>query len=159
TALPEADRDAADKLLARREECLGLIDALAREPITAVERRVHGDYHFGPVLVAQRGWYIIDFQGGPARTLGQRRAKRSPLRDIAGMLRSFDYAAWAAVRHVAATTGTVAEPTMQHALAWRDEAFDAFMAGYRELNTEIPSYPADEREAMRLLQLFTLEKA
>src|SRR5262249_59965193 len=68
-------------------------------------------------------------------------------------------AAWAAVRHVAATTGTVAEPTVQKAVAWRDEAFEAFMQGYRELNTEIPSYPADEREATRLLQLFTLEKA
>ena len=50
-------------------------------------------------------------------------------------------------------------PGDQQALAWRDETFDAFMAGYRELNTEIPSYPADEREAARLLQLFTLEKA
>jgi maltose alpha-D-glucosyltransferase/alpha-amylase len=158
-ALPEADRDAASALLDREEECLSVIDALGRGPINAMKTRIHGDYHLGQVLVAQRDWYIIDFEGEPAKTLDQRRAKHSPLRDIAGMLRSFDYAAWSAVRHIAATTSTVAEATVQQALAWRDETFDAFMAGYRELNTEIPSYPADEREAARLLQLFTLEKA
>jgi maltose alpha-D-glucosyltransferase/alpha-amylase len=158
-ALPEADRDAASALLDRQEECLSVIDALARGPINAMKTRIHGDYHLGQVLVAQRDWYIIDFEGEPAKTLDQRRAKHSPLRDIAGMLRSFDYAAWSAVRHIAATTSTVAEATVQQALAWRDETFDAFMAGYRELNTEIPSYPSDEREAARLLQIFTLEKA
>jgi len=158
-ALPEADREAAHALLARRKECLSCIDALAREPVNAMKTRIHGDYHLDQVLVAQRDWYIIDFEGEPAKTLAQRRAKQSPLRDIAGMLRSFDYAAWAAVRHVAATTGTVADATVQQALAWRDETVDAFTAGYRELKTEIPSYPADEREATRLLQLFTLERA
>jgi maltose alpha-D-glucosyltransferase/alpha-amylase len=158
-ALPEADRDAASALLDREEECLSVIDALGRGPINAMKTRIHGDYHLGQVLVAQRDWYIIDFEGEPAKTLDQRRAKHSPLRDIAGMLRSFDYAAWSAVRHIAATTSTVAEATVQQALAWRDETFDAFMAGYRELNTEIPSYPSDEREAARLLHLFTLEKA
>ena len=138
---------------------MNCIDALAEEPVAAVKTRIHGDYHLGQVLVAQNDWYIIDFEGEPAKTPAQRRAKHSPLRDLAGMLRSFDYAAWAAVRHVAATTGTVADATVEQAVAWRNETFDAFMAGYRELNTEIPSYPADEREATRLLQLFTLEKA
>jgi maltose alpha-D-glucosyltransferase/alpha-amylase len=159
TALADANREAASQLLARQQECSSLIDALAQEPVNAMKTRIHGDYHLGQVLVAQRDWYIIDFEGEPAKTPAQRRAKHSPLRDIAGMLRSFDYAAWSAVRHIAATTGTVAEATVQQAMAWRDETFDAFMTGYRELNTEIPSYPADEREAARLLQLFTLEKA
>jgi len=157
--LPEADREAARALLARRDECLSCINALTRDPVTAMKTRIHGDYHLGQVLVAQNDWYIIDFEGEPAKTLAQRRAKHSPLRDIAGMLRSFDYAAWAAVRHVAATTGTVVEATVQKAAAWRDETFEAFMMGYRELHAEISSYPADEREATRLLQLFTLEKA
>ena len=157
--LPEAEREAARTLLARRQECLACIDALARDPVTAMKTRIHGDYHLGQVLVAQNDWYIIDFEGEPAKTLAQRRAKHSPLRDIAGMLRSFDYAAWAGVRHVAATTGTAPEATVQQAAAWRDETFEAFMTGYRQLNAEIPSYPADEREAARLLQLFTLEKA
>ncbi|HKX10905.1 MAG TPA: maltose alpha-D-glucosyltransferase [Stellaceae bacterium] len=158
-ALPEADRPAAGALLARRRECVDCIKTLARDPIKALKTRIHGDYHLGQVLVAQRDWYIIDFEGEPAKALAQRRAKQSPLRDLAGMLRSFDYAAWSAVRHVVATTGTAADATVQQALAWRDETFDAFMEGYRALKAEIPSYPADEREAARLLQLFTLEKA
>src|SRR5262249_55749997 len=135
SALPEADRPAARVLLDRRKECSDYIDALARDPVKAMKTRIHGDYHLGQVLVAQKDWYISDFEGGPAKTLSRRRANHSPMRDIAGMLRSFDYAAWAAVRHVAATTGTVAEPTVQKAVAWRDEAFEAFMQGYRELNT------------------------
>jgi len=157
--LPGEDRASARALLARQAECLARIDALTREPVQAMKTRIHGDYHLGQVLVAQKDWYIIDFEGEPARTMAQRRAKHSPLRDIAGMLRSFDYAAWVAVRHVAATTGTVADSTVHQAMAWRDETFDAFMAGYRALNAEIPSYPADERAASRLLQLFALEKA
>jgi maltose alpha-D-glucosyltransferase / alpha-amylase len=157
--LPEGDRDEARALCARLKECLTFIDALTREPVDAMKTRIHGDYHLGQVLVAQKDWYIIDFEGEPAKTLAQRRAKHSPLRDIAGMLRSFDYAAWAAVRHMAATTGSVSEPAVRGAMEWRDEASGDFMSGYRELNTELASYPADEAQATRLLQLFTLEKA
>ncbi len=88
-------------LLARKDECLTAIDKLGKGPIAASKTRIHGDYHLGQVLVAKNDFYIIDFEGEPARTLQERRAKSSPFKDVAGMLRSFEYAEWAALFAIA----------------------------------------------------------
>jgi maltokinase len=110
--------------------------------------RTHGDYHLGQTLWADDDWVILDFEGEPARGLAERRRKRSPLRDVAGMLRSFAYAASAVQlqRGVTAPNG------------WEKEAREEFLAGYRETidRTLLPSGP----EAInRLLSVFELEKA
>jgi maltose alpha-D-glucosyltransferase/alpha-amylase len=111
------------------------------------------------VIVAKGDIMLLDFEGEPARPLDERRAKGSPVRDVAGMLRSFDYAAWAAVFHFAASDPTAVERLLPPALAWRDLAQAAFMEGYRgAIGDDTPSWPSDPADADRLLRLFTIQK-
>jgi maltokinase len=110
--------------------------------------RTHGDYHLGQTMLSDRGWVILDFEGEPARPLPERRRKRSPLRDVAGMLRSFAYAASAAEqqRGKAAPEG------------WEQRARDAFLEGYFE-TVDSSLLPPGQDAVDKLLSVFELEKA
>src|SRR5690606_17232444 len=136
--LPEDVLGEAEALLGRREECLALIDALTAEPVEAVKTRLHGDYHLGQVLVVKDDFYILDFEGEPARPLDERRAKTTPLKDVAGMLRSFDYAAWAAIMRLTERERDAVQRTLPDAILWRDESSRSFMAAYREAVAGVP---------------------
>jgi maltokinase len=110
--------------------------------------RHHGDLHLGQTMLAADGWVILDFEGEPARPLLERRRKRSPLRDVAGMLRSFAYAASASElqRNRAAPAG------------WEDRAREAFLSGYFETVDPV-LMPPGEAPTRTLLSIFELEKA
>ncbi|MCK6451103.1 MAG: putative maltokinase, partial [Alphaproteobacteria bacterium] len=156
--LTEAARQLADRLVAGREAVLGGLDASLAGIGPLVKTRIHGDLHLGQVLVAQNDFYVIDFEGEPRRSLAERQRKESPLRDIAGMIRSFDYAASAALGQMAATQPERQKELRAHALAWRGLATEAFLSSYRETIAGCPSYPAEPAAAARLLALFLLGK-
>lgn len=157
--VPTDLRDFAGELLARRRE---IDDRLTLPHLADGElhkTRYHGDYHLGQVLVLADDFTIIDFEGEPARPLAERRAKSSPLRDVAGMLRSINYAAVAGMR--GSTTGRVEDTTSLEPLAndWEHRTAEAFLSGYRETIVGTSSYPRDAAIADRLLEHFILEKA
>jgi trehalose synthase-fused probable maltokinase len=110
--------------------------------------RTHGDYHLGQTMLSDRGWVILDFEGEPARPLPERRLKRSPLRDVAGMLRSFSYV----------TAGSRLLRGIEVPEGWEERARDAFLEGY--FNRVEPSLlPPGEAPTRQLLSVFELEKA
>jgi trehalose synthase-fused probable maltokinase len=111
--------------------------------------RTHGDYHLGQtMLTPDRGWVILDFEGEPARSLPERRLKRSPLRDVAGMLRSFSYAA----------AGSKLLRAVEPPQDWEDRARAEFLAGYHE-RVEASLLPPGAAPTSQLLAVFELEKA
>ncbi|MGH8497074.1 MAG: maltose alpha-D-glucosyltransferase [Gammaproteobacteria bacterium] len=156
------DQDAAaqaDALLARRGECFARIDALTGGAIDAAVTRLHGDYHLGQVLIVEDDIFIIDFEGEPARGLDERRRKGSPLRDVAGMLRSFDYAAAVTLMQQADQHAGSAAGLRALARAWREALCASFLEAYRESAAGSPGVPRDADTAARLIKLFVLEKA
>jgi trehalose synthase-fused probable maltokinase len=110
--------------------------------------RTHGDYHLGQTLFTDRGWIVLDFEGEPARPLPERRLKRSPLRDVAGMLRSFSYV----------TAGARLLRGVHVADEWEDRARDAFLEGYFD-RVDPSLLPPGEAPTRQLLSVFELEKA
>jgi maltose alpha-D-glucosyltransferase / alpha-amylase len=138
----------------QREALMAMLGKLARRGIGSSLTRVHGDLHLGQTLVAGGEVYIIDFEGEPARSLEERRAKSSPLKDVAGVLRSFDYAAAVVQRRSAESHAHLADDRRDAFLAaFVEHAGAAFLAGYGDATKESPPLP----EA--LLDLFLIEKA
>jgi maltose alpha-D-glucosyltransferase/alpha-amylase len=157
--LGEAAHNEADALLARREECLDLIDRLSAIPLEASKTRIHGDYHLGQTLLCKDDWMIVDFEGEPSKSLAQRLQKSSPLRDVAGMLRSFDYASSAALMKLPQSSAPIPEAVIGFASRWREAAKQAYLQTYREVISGAESYPASAAAAQRWLDFFILEKA
>jgi maltose alpha-D-glucosyltransferase / alpha-amylase len=157
TTLPPETIDLATELLSHREDLLARIKSLNGDAALFGQRiRIHGDYHLGQVLRAKSDFLIIDFEGEPARSLEARRHKQSPLRDVAGMLRSFSYAA-----HSAAQTATQGnQKTLEAwATAWENAASNAFLRGYLSSIAANPALLPQSAEATTALLTLLLEKA
>ena len=120
-----------------------------------IKTRFHGDYHLGQVLVCGHDFVIIDFEGEPARSFAERRAKGTPLRDVAGMLRSFSYARWSALRRMNADAQY--DPRLTEAAwQWEAAARQAFLNAYRATHG---THGTPEAGDDSLLGLLELEKA
>jgi maltose alpha-D-glucosyltransferase/alpha-amylase len=156
--LGETSGALADAALAQRDALLGRLGALREATPSGARCRIHGDYHLGQVLVVQTDVAIIDFEGEPTRSLAERRAKTSPLRDVAGMLRSFDYALWSTYRR-RIELGADPERTLEGVTQWRRATQDAFLGAYRETMAGAAAHPTDATFEAGLLDLFLVQKA
>ena len=125
----------------------------------ATQTRVHGDFHLGQVLVTPGDATLIDFEGEPAKTMAQRRAKSSPLRDVAGLLRSFDYAAASALAGRVPGSDQAAERQSNLVEQFRRSAGRAFQDAYKSVLHASPEPWVQPQAEQNLLDLFLLEKA
>src|SRR5262249_1283643 len=145
----------ANALLARRAALGDALRRLGRSGEGALMTRIHGDFHLGQVLVASGDAYIIDFEGEPARPLEERRRKSSPLRDVAGLLRSIDYAAATMADPKNIISRRVSPGRRQRLVKrLREGAEKAFLEGYIEATTGLLNLHSSE-----LLDFFLIEKA
>jgi len=148
---------AAAQVLAAEPRVEHALARVARRRLDAVRIRVHGDYHLGKVLWTGDDFVIVDFAGEPSRPLSQRRFKRSPLRDVAAMLRSFDYVSEAALRDGRLRAEDVTQ-VAPWAHAWFDWVSAAFLRGYCDTLRGGPLLPPHPAEVALLLDFYQLEK-
>ncbi|MGI0151946.1 MAG: phosphotransferase, partial [Thermoplasmata archaeon] len=160
--LPEAVRPLATELLGREGDVERRFRRLLERRYSGQRIRIHGDLHLGQVLWTGKDFVIIDLEGEPLRPITERRLKRSALRDVAGMLRSFDYAAGAAIREIPLAGGTSQfPPEALQPLAdlWVGWCSAEFLRGYHGLTEASPFLPQDPGERRSLLGAYLLEKA
>ncbi|MGH9631520.1 MAG: phosphotransferase, partial [Bryobacteraceae bacterium] len=158
---PEAQEE-AQRVLELDEQVRQRFRALRDRRVTAMRIRHHGDFHLGQVLYTGKDFIIIDFEGEPARALSERRLKRSPLRDPAGMLRSFQYAAYAALfGQVPGVTPTPESLPALEAWAsfWTAWVSAVYLRGYLAVAGKAPYMPKTQDGLRVLLDAYTLEKA
>jgi maltose alpha-D-glucosyltransferase/alpha-amylase len=151
----------ADLLLAQKDSIIELVAKLALRTRGGLRIRVHGDLHLGQVLVVQGDACIIDFEGEPVRSLEERRARHSPLKDVAGMLRSFDYAAAMAMRNAQGTDSSpeAEQARRQVATVYLKQSRVAFHDAYRLATTTLPHAWSESGGENAALALFCIDKA
>lgn len=159
--LSDAVQREAQKVVHLEGEVRRRFQLVRDQQVTAMRIRCHGDYHLGQVLYTGTDFVIIDFEGEPARPLSERRLKGSPLRDVAGMVRSFHYAAYAALllekfAGVRPEDVSSLEPWARFWYLWVSAAF---LKAYTTVAGQAPFLPSDRQELQLLLEAHLLEKA
>ena len=149
-------------ILDQENQVMSYFEAIRQGKISAVQTRVHGDYHLGQVLFTGKDFIILDFEGEPARSLTERKLKRSPLKDVAGMLRSFHYAAYGALFEEGAR-GSISAERLPHqekfALFWYRWVSAAFLKSYLDTAGDTEFIPKESAKFDLLLNVFLFEKA
>jgi maltose alpha-D-glucosyltransferase/alpha-amylase len=158
SALEDETADAAALLLSRRIELFARAHALTKTSSSGQAIRIHGDYHLGQILRAKDDFVLLDFEGEPARSLAERRRKQCPLKDVAGMLRSFSYAAWSGFeqyleRH---PDQRGLEPWLR---LWQNSVSTAFLKAYRETMADQPGLLPEPAQSQAMLNAYLLDKA
>jgi len=148
--------------LSRRDDFLSRARAIASaKPADFGERiRIHGDYHLGQILRSHDDFVILDFEGEPAKTLAERRTRQSPLKDVAGMLRSFGYAAYAALNALGERPPDEAKNLELWAVLWQNAVSTEFLRAYRTtIDATQPHLIPQPSQSQMLLDAYLLEKA
>jgi maltose alpha-D-glucosyltransferase/alpha-amylase len=156
--LPLAVQEPARTLLEAESNIVRGFASLLGHKLTARRIRVHGDYHLGQVLFTGKDYVIIDFEGSRERTLSERRRKRSALSDVAGMVRSFQFAAFSVLLDpsvVREADRAVLGPWAEHWQAW---AAGSFVRGYLDATTGAPFVPAEPEQVAAVLDALSLER-
>jgi maltose alpha-D-glucosyltransferase/alpha-amylase len=157
--LSEDDRQLVDALLSYREALPARLRELLPETVDAMKIRHHGDFHLGQMLIVKDDVSIIDFEGEPRRSLEDRRRKAPAARDVAGLIRSIDYSATAALERALKSAPDEHGKLARALEGWREHSAAAFMAAYRSSLSDARLWPQSPEAADRLLDFFLLEKA
>jgi maltose alpha-D-glucosyltransferase/alpha-amylase len=156
--LPKEFREEAEEVLASEKKILGQEKLLLDRRSNAAKIRIHGDYHLGQVLYTGKDFVILDFEGEPARALHERKLKRSALRDVAGMMRSFQYAAYSALWQPAMRSEDV--PFLERwADLWYRQMSSVFLQRYLMTTVGAIFIPQNEEDLEVLLEAYLLDKA
>jgi maltose alpha-D-glucosyltransferase/alpha-amylase len=157
--LPEEVKKEAEEVLSMKSEILNIFKRIYSKKIDVVKIRIHGDYHLGQVLFTGKDFVITDFEGEPARSYSERRLKRSPLRDVAGMIRSFHYAAYGSLFLDNQIRKEDFAKLMPYVEQWYHYISGIFMDAYLETVQGQPFIPASKEDLEILMTTFLLEKA
>ncbi|PYJ21439.1 MAG: alpha-amylase, partial [Verrucomicrobia bacterium] len=156
--LSRAFRDEAKEVLAAEQEILAREKRLLDRRTNAAKIRIHGDYHLGQLLYTGKDFVILDFEGEPARALSERKLKRSALRDVAGMMRSFQYAAYSALWQPAMRKEDV--PFLERwADLWYRQMSIVFLQSYLKTTTGAIFIPKNSEDLQIMLEAYLLDKA
>ena len=158
-SLPEEVRAVAAEVSGWERQMLESLERIKQLKISALKIRIHGDYHLGQVLFTGKDFILIDFEGEPARPLSERRLKRSALRDVAGMIRSFHYAAYGAIFLRTSLRGGGRESLERWAERWYACMSGVFLSSYVKAMGASAVVPQEREEFDALLQAFLLDKA
>jgi maltose alpha-D-glucosyltransferase/alpha-amylase len=156
--LPDESIEDAGLLLSRRAALMQRIGPAPTPSKMGMCTRVHGDFHLGQVLRTKADFVILDFEGEPARPLSERRAKESPLKDVAGMVRSFSYAAYASLMHYSSRRPEDFARLQPIADEWQKQVVQVFLHAYRQTIAGHEIVPEREADFSALLRMFLWQK-
>jgi maltose alpha-D-glucosyltransferase/alpha-amylase len=154
-----ADRALIDEVLAHESSLPARLRGLLPDTVDAMKIRHHGDFHLGQMLIVKDDVVILDFEGEPRRKLADRRRKAPAARDVAGLIRSIDYSATAALERALKSSPDEQGKIARALDEWRERSVAAMLAAYREFIVDPRLWPAEPGDAERLLDFFLLEKA
>jgi maltose alpha-D-glucosyltransferase / alpha-amylase len=157
--IPEPVKEEAREILGLKNDILKRMKRIYSRKFNSIKIRNHGDFHLGQVLFTGKDFIIIDFEGEPARSFSERRLKRSPMRDVAGMLRSFHYAAYSALFKLTTIRQEDIEILEKWAELWYHNISGTYVKNYLGILQNTNLIPDNREDLKTMLDTYTLEKA